>query len=183
MWNNLKGRFYLGLLLLLFFLLLGLAGTAWGQETPKPSMSESLQTSESDGQSKSDTYSGLDQPVMQPQSELMQTWQQFKTEFQDFTLSLEEYFNQVEAFGINFEDLPLFLTFLTDSLSRSEAARLDEREAYQADREALQLESAHERAIRLDAEQSRDTWRTAAIVTGGITLAGVITGVLVIVLN
>lgn len=183
MWNNLKGRFYLGLLLLLFFLLLGLSGAAWGQETPKPSTSEYSQTSESDGQNRSDSYSESSLPVTEPPSSLLQTWLPFKIGYQGFTVSLEEYFNQVEAFGINFEDLPLFLTFLTDSLQKSETARLEERQVYSQDRETLQQVAALEKAGRIQAEKSRDTWRTTALITGGITLAGVITGILVITLK
>ena len=84
--------------------------------------------------------------------EFWQSWEIFKLEFQGFSLSLETFLDQVEAFGISFEELPAFLTHLTESYKASETARLEEREA--ADASILEL------------ERSRKAWKTATVSLG-----------------
>jgi len=45
------------------------------------------------------------------------------------------------------------------------------------------LEAAHERAERLKIEKARDAWRITGLVFGSITAAGIVVGILTIILK
>ena len=137
------------------------------------------QQSASDGLIKNGISSDSDQKPSVPPNRLLETWPKFRSEFRGFTLNMDQFLDQVEAFGINFEDLPVYLTFLTVSLSNLEKARLAEQQAAHEGRNEMLAAIAGERAGREAAERSRDNWRTAALVTGSIILVGVITGVVI----
>ena len=96
---------------------------------------------------------------------LMQRWSEYDQQFNSSMLTLDQFLDQVEAFGINFESLPGFITHLENSLRDSEGARMTEREQ---SRQALAL--AIDRGAR--AERSRDLWRYGALGAGLIALAG-----------
>ena len=63
--------------------------------------------------------------------ELLQKWNEYDQQYKTSMLSLEQFLDQVEALGINFESLPGFMTHLVDSYKNLEAERLQERAAYQ----------------------------------------------------
>lgn len=103
-----------------------------------------------------------------PTPELMQRWSEYDRQFKSSMLSLDQFLDQVEAFGISFESLPGFMTHLADSLKESEEARINEREQGRT-----VLGAALGRAAR--AERSRDRWRAGAAAAATLALLEAVT--------
>ena len=139
--------------LFLALLLLGpVMPWVFAQETPSsPSSSESSPT--------------LSPEPTSSTSELMRLWNEYDQQFKSSMLTLEQFLDQVEAFGISFESLPGFMTHLADSLKASEEARLSERKIAA---DALDL------AVRkgADAEKRADFWKYTTFAASGVALAG-----------
>jgi len=91
-------------------------------------------------------------------------WLLFKEAFQNFAGSLEQFLDQVEAFGISFEELPAYLMFLTTSLENYSLA-------YRTVQESMIAQLAEETSLRTKAETSRDAWRTGAVIASAIAIA------------
>ena len=144
--------------LVLLFALLLLCGvrTLSAQETPSPATPSNSSASMTSTQESSPSLN-VSMASLQPQ------WVLFRERFQDFKGSLEQFLDQVEAFGISFEDLPLYLTFLTSSLENYSTA-------YREVQVSMMAQLAQESLDRQKAVKARDSWRTAAIVTGSIAL-------------
>ena len=146
-----------GYLLCVFYLLAAALLPAHGQST-------SGESSLLSGQPQETTSSSL--TLTQPPGSLLQLWTQFSEKYQDFSLSLEQFLDQVEAFGISFEDLPLYLEFLTSSYEESERMRKE------------LVESLKEEEKRAEEEEaSRKWWRAgfvAAAVCGAVGWASFI---------
>jgi conjugal transfer/entry exclusion protein len=144
------------LAVLLGLLLLFVVRTTSAQDQPNPDInlnySESMTNTPQDSASLSEQIQSL-----QPQ------WILFKEAFQNFAGSLEQFLDQVEAFGISFEELPAYLMFLTTSLDNYSAA-------YRTVQEAMIAQLAEETALRTKAETSRNRWRTASFICGVIAI-------------
>ncbi|MGD9938605.1 MAG: hypothetical protein AB7T74_02265 [Clostridia bacterium] len=153
--------------LVLLLLCMGLVSTrAEGQEMP------SLPLSGSDSESSPSSMPSTEPKVIDLPPEFWQSWETFKTEFQAFSLSLETYLDQVEAYGISFEELPAFMTHLTESYKASESARMIEREVAEAKVVDAIMDGIHAEKERDTAVRSRDAWRTAALVSAGTAVLG-----------
>ena len=139
---------------------------------PDESMSSQSPSSELNGRSKSGTSLSSEAPSNEPENKLNGTWQKFKQKYLDFTMSLEEYLDQVEAFGISFEDLPLYLTFLETSLKASEEARARERAESLEGRSEMIDTIGVLSADKARLEKERDLWRISTITLGGIVVIG-----------
>ena len=153
------------LLLLFLFMLLGLA-RAEGQEM------KNLPLSGSASESSPSSMPSTEPKVIDLPPEFWQSWETFKTEFQAFSLSLETYLDQVEAYGISFEELPAFMTHLTESYKASESARMIEREVAEAKVVDAIMDGIHAEKERDTAVRSRNAWRTAALVSAGAAVLG-----------
>lgn len=138
----------------LFFLLclLSASGLAYGQLMNTESFQPNDQPLETTNSSPS---------LTPPPNDLLQLWTEFSAKYQAFNLSLEQFLDQVEAFGINFEDLPLYLEFLTTSYAESEASR-------KALVDALAAETKRSEEERVVGGR----WRTVAVVAAGVGVAG-----------
>ena len=169
MWKDLSKRFYLGLLLLLFFLLLGLAGTAWGQEPQSGSMNKS---SPPPAPSTPKLYENTNNAS----EDMLTLWEQLKAELTQSERDWQTLQNLLQQLQTEVDGLQSSLTELTE---RYEMLRDSAKQSIQS----LQLLAENERVERLKIEKGRDAWRTTALISGGITLAGVITGILVITLR
>lgn len=119
------GNIFRGRVLWFLLLFCSVLPLAMGQEEIPEylPMSESSKTQEN-------------QPMPLP-SELVQRWNEYDQQYKDSMLSLEQFLDQVEAFGIKFEDLPGFMTLLVNSYEASEKAREQERQISQ---EAIKTE-------------------------------------------
>lgn len=104
----------------------------------------------------------IEQKLLQLPPEFWKKWSEYSSALSTLALSLEEFLDQVEAFGISFEELPSFIQHLIDTYETSEAARLREREAADA-------------AIA-QAEIARDCWRTGAIMAAGAAAGALAAG-------
>ena len=113
-----------GYLLCAFYLLAAALLPAHGQST-------SGELGQPSGQPQETTSSSS--TLTPPPESLLQLWTQFSEKYQDFSLSLEQFLDQVEAFGISFEDLPLYLEFLTSSFEESERIRKELVESLKAE--------------------------------------------------
>ena len=102
--------------------------------------------------------------TQQPQG-LLQMWSEYDRQFKTSMLNLDQFLDQVEAFGISFESLPGFMTHLVDSYRASELARIQERAASDKaiESERRDAQAARQRATVL-------TW--VAIIAGVFAAAG-----------
>lgn len=119
-------------LLLVLLCLLVASALAHGQPTGPAS---SPPSSPPNGISESSPTS--EQPTMLPGDELMMAWQKYKEQFSAFGISFDQFLMKVEAFGIAFEDLPTYISFLTDSLEQLRLSQMKERE--ESDRKASEI--------------------------------------------
>ena len=148
------------LLALLALVLLSLARTVSGQElpasntpTPSPQLSE---TSPNTEPTPTDQWASFDQ-----------LWTSLKDELTQSDADSQALLISLEALRIEADELRSSLTESTRLYEQSEASRMIEREAAEA-----RITDAILR--RIDAEKSRDRWKTSAIILGcvGIILAG-----------
>ena len=107
----------------------------------------------------------LKQEPTQLPPELMKRWREYDQQFNSSMLTLEQFLDQVEAFGISFESLPGFMTHLVDSYRASELARIQERAA---------SDKALETALReaQSARQRAERWKLGAIIAGALAAVG-----------
>lgn len=114
-----------------------------------------FQPSASGLESSPSTSPTIERKLLQLPPEFWMKWDDYSSALSTLALSLEEFLDQVEAFGISFEELPSFIQHLIDTYEISEAARLRESEA--AD------------AVIAQAEMAKDRWRIGAIMAAGAT--------------
>ena len=158
MWKDLSKRLYLGLLLLLFFLLLGLAGTAWGQEPQSGSMNKS---SPPPAPSMPKQYENTNNAS----EDILTLWEQLKAELTQSEQDWQTLQNLLQQLQTEVDGLQ---SSLTELIRRYESLQDSAKRAVQL----LQQEAALEKAGRERAEAGRDAWRAAALATGGVLLAG-----------
>jgi hypothetical protein len=106
--------------------------------------------------------STIEQKLLQLPPEFWQKWNEYSSALSTLAMSLEEFLDQVEAFGISFEELPSFIQHLIDTYETSEAAHLREREAAAAE--------------IYQAEQARDRWRAVSLTAAGAAVGGLAAG-------
>jgi hypothetical protein len=104
----------------------------------------------------------IEQKLLQLPPEFWKKWDEYSSALSTLALSLEGFLDQVEAFGISFEELPSFIQHLIDTYEISEAASLREREAAAA-------------AV-VQAEQARDRWRTGTVMAAGAAVGALAGG-------
>ena len=148
------------LVALLALVLLSLARTVSGQElltsdTPTPSL-QSNETLPNTDPTPTDQWASFDQ-----------LWTSLKDELTQSDADSQALLTSLEALRIEADELRSSLTESTRLYKQSEASRIIEREAAEA-----RITDAILRGI--DAEKSRDRWKTSAIILGcvGIILAG-----------
>ena len=148
------------LVALLALVLLSLARTVSGQElpasdtpTPSPQSSETMPSTEPNP---TDQWASFDS-----------LWTSLKDELTQSDADSQALLTSLEALRIEADELRSSLTESTMLYEQSEASRMIEREAAEA-----RITDAILRGI--DAEKSRDRWKTSAIILGcvGIILAG-----------
>lgn len=148
------------LVALLALVLLSLARTVSGQETqsgstptPSPQSSKTMPSTEPNP---TDQWASFDQ-----------LWTSLKDELTQSDADSQALLTSLEALRIEADELRSSLTESTMLYEQSEASRMIEREAAEA-----RITDAILRGI--DAEKSRDRWKTSAIILGcvGIILAG-----------
>ena len=148
------------LVALLALVLLSLARTVSGQElltsdtpTPSPQSNETLPNTEP---TPTDQWASFDQ-----------LWTSLKDELTQSDADSQALLISLEALRIEADELRSSLTESTRLYEQSEVSRMIEREAAEA-----RITDAILRGI--DAEKSRDRWKTSAIILGcvGIILAG-----------
>lgn len=148
------------LVALLALVLLSLARTVSGQELPTsdtpPTSPQSSETLPNTEPTPTDQWASFDQ-----------LWTSLKDELTQSDADSQALLTSLEALRIEADELRSSLTESTRLYEQSEASRMIEREAAEA-----RITDAILRGI--DAEKSRDRWKTSAIIIGcvGIILAG-----------
>jgi len=133
------------LLVLFLLVLLFTARTISAQEQSVPSGSQLSQQSSLEQATPSKALASI-----------VPLWNQFKPQYLGLAVNLEAYLDQVEAFGISFEQLPQLLTLSIDLYNQSEADR-------EAERKLAALKLIKEQTERQKAERAKNTWRGIAI--------------------
>lgn len=87
---------------------------------------------------------------------MMRAWQEYKTQFSGLVIDFDQFLTDLEAFGIAFEDLPTYISFLTSSLDELQSSLTKERE--DSDRSASEI-----LAQLAVAEKKRKLWIVVAV--------------------